>query len=167
MESSFISSEDTWVLWTFITGWAAVSIYLEQKYAWASKISGAIIALIGAMALANFNVIPLESSVYDAVWDYVVPLAIPLLLFQANIKKICQESGRMLTIFLLSAAGTVAGTIVSFMLLKDVIPHLDKLSAMMAGSYTGGSVNLAAMASKFEAPGELVSALVVADNAMM
>ncbi|HLS08784.1 DUF819 domain-containing protein [Lentibacillus sp.] len=167
METSLISPDNTWALWAFLTGWAAVSIYLEQKYAWASKISGAIIALIGAMALANFNVIPLESSVYDAVWDYVVPLAIPLLLFQANIKKICQESGRMLTIFLLSAAGTVAGTIVSFMLLKDVIPHLDKLSAMMAGSYTGGSVNLAAMASKFEAPGELVSALVVADNAMM
>src|SRR5699024_9403986 len=129
--------------------------------------SGAIIALVGAMLLANFNVIPLESGVYDAVWNYVVPLAIPLLLFQANIKKIWQESGRMLAIFLLSAIGTVTGTIVSFLVLKDVIPHLDKLGAMMAGSYTGGSVNLAAMASKFEAPGELVSALVVADNAMM
>ncbi|ALX49642.1 DUF819 domain-containing protein [Lentibacillus amyloliquefaciens] len=167
METSLISPDNTWALWAFLTGWAAASIYLEQKYAWASKMSGAIIALIGAMLLANFNVIPLESSVYDAVWNYVVPLAIPLLLFQANIKKIWQESGRMLTIFLLSAIGTVAGTIVSFSLLKDVIPHLDKLGAMMAGSYTGGSVNLAAMASKFEAPGELVSALVVADNAMM
>lgn len=167
METSLIPPDNTWALWAFLTGWAAVSIYLEQKYAWASKISGAIIALIGAMALANFNVIPLESSVYDAVWDYVVPLAIPLLLFQANIKKIWQESGRMLTIFLLSAIGTVAGTIVSFIVFKDFIPHLDRLAAMMAGSYTGGSVNFAAMASKFEAPGELVSALVVADNAIM
>ncbi|SFD68370.1 Uncharacterized membrane protein [Lentibacillus persicus] len=167
MDTSLISPDNTWALWAFLTGWAAVSIYLEQKYAWASKMSGAIIALIGAMLLANFNIIPLESSVYDAVWSYVVPLAIPLLLFQANIKKIWQESGRMLAIFLLSAIGTVAGTIVSFTLLKEVIPHLDKLGAMMAGSYTGGSVNLAAMASKFEAPGELVSALVVADNAMM
>ncbi|WP_170848179.1 DUF819 domain-containing protein [Lentibacillus halodurans] len=167
MDTSFISPDNTWALWAFLTGWAAISIYLEQKYAWASKVSGAIIALIGAMVLANLNVIPLESGVYDAVWDYVVPLAIPLLLFQANIKKIWQESGRMLTIFLLSAIGTVAGTIISFMLLKDVIPHLDKLGGMMAGSYTGGSVNFAAMASKFEAPGELVSATVVADNAMM
>ncbi len=38
---------------------------------------------------------------------------------------------------------------------------------MMAGSYTGGGVNFAAMSAKFEAPGELVSATVVADNAMM
>ncbi|WP_245799304.1 DUF819 family protein [Virgibacillus siamensis] len=150
-----------------MTGWAAISIYLEQKYTWASKVSGAIIALIGAMVLANLNVIPLESSVYDAVWSYVVPLAIPLLLFQANIKKIWQESGRMLTIFFLSAAGTIAGTILSFMLLKDLIPHLDKIGAMMSASYTGGGVNFAAMAAKFETPGELVSATVVADNMMM
>ncbi len=127
LETSLIAPDNTWALWAFLTGWAAISIYLEQRYAWASKISGAIIALIGAMALANLNIIPVESSVYDAVWNYVVPLAIPLLLFQANIKKIWQESGRMLTIFLLSAIGTVAGTIISFMLLKDVIPHLDKL----------------------------------------
>ncbi|GAA0591306.1 DUF819 family protein [Virgibacillus siamensis] len=167
METSLISPDNTWALWTFLTGWAAVSIYLEQKYTWASKVSGAIIALIGAMVLANLNVIPLESSVYDAVWSYVVPLAIPLLLFQANIKKIWQESGRMLTIFLLSAAGTVAGTILSFVLLKDAIPHLDKIGAMMSASYTGGGVNFAAMAAKFETPGELVSATVVADNMMM
>lgn len=167
LDTTLISSDNTWALWAFLTGWAAVSIYLEQKYEWASKISGAIIALIGAMLLANLNVIPLESSVYDAVWNYVVPLAIPLLLFQANIKKIWQESGRMLTIFLLSAIGTVAGTIISFMLLKDAIPHLDKIGAMMAGSYTGGGVNFAAMAAKFETPGELVSATVVADNAIM
>ncbi|SIS98295.1 Uncharacterized membrane protein [Salimicrobium salexigens] len=73
----------------------------------------------------------------------------------------------MLAIFLLSTIGTVAGTILSFMLLKDVIPHLDKIGAMMAGSYTGGGVNFAAMSAKFEAPGDLVSATVVADNAMM
>ncbi|WP_174614451.1 DUF819 domain-containing protein [Virgibacillus ihumii] len=167
METSLISPDNTWALWTFLTGWAAVSIYLEQKFTWASKISGAIIALIGAMVLANLNVIPLDSSVYDAVWSYVVPLAIPLLLFQANIKKIWQESGRMLTIFFLSAAGTVAGTILSFMLLKDFIPHLDKIGAMMSASYTGGGVNFAAMAAKFKTPGELVSATVVADNMMM
>ncbi|WP_026699575.1 DUF819 family protein [Salibacterium aidingense] len=167
MDTSLISSDNTWALWAFLTGWAAISIYLEQKYAWASKVSGAIIALIGAMALSNLSIIPLESGAYDAIWDYVVPLAIPLLLFQANIKKIWQESGRMLTIFLLSSIGTVVGTIISFTLLKDVIPHLDKIGAMMTGSYTGGGVNFAAMSAKFEAPEDLVSATVVADNAMM
>ncbi|MUV36820.1 Ferric-chelate reductase (NADH) [Lentibacillus sp. JNUCC-1] len=164
---TLISADNTWALWAIITGWAAVSIFLEQKYAWASKVSGAIIALIGAMTLSNLNVIPVDSGVYDAIWNYAVPLAIPLLLFQANIKKIWQESGRMLTMFLLSAIGTVAGTIISFMVLKNHIPYLDKIGGMMAGSYTGGGVNFAAMSAKFETPEDLISATVVADNAMM
>lgn len=164
---SIIQPDDTWILWAFLAGWAAVSIYLEQKYDWASKLSGAIIALVGAMLLANFNIIPTESPVYDTVWTYVVPLAIPLLLFQSNIFKIWNESGRLLIIFLLSSIGTVAGAIIAFFLLKDFIPGLYMISAMMTGSYIGGGVNFAAMAAKFEVPGETVSATVVADNLLM
>ncbi|MUK88868.1 DUF819 family protein [Ornithinibacillus sp. L9] len=167
MVHTIIQPDDTWILWAFLAGWAAVSIYLEQKYEWASKISGAIIALVGAMLLANFNVIPTDSPVYDTVWSYVVPLAIPLLLFQSNILKIWNESGRLLLMFLISAIGTVVGAIVGFFLLKDLIPVLDKVTAMMTGSYIGGSVNLAALSARFDTPGELVSSAVVADNLMM
>ncbi|WP_434121505.1 DUF819 domain-containing protein [Salinicoccus roseus] len=164
---TLISSDETWLLWAFLVGWAAVSIYLEQHFEWASKLSGAIIALLGAMILANLGVIPIESPVYDAVWSYVVPLSIPLLLFQSNILKIWHESGRLLIIFLISAIGTVAGAIVSFSLLKDLIPGLPHIAAMISGSYTGGSVNFAALATRFDVPGETVSSAVVADNLLM
>jgi len=164
---SLIQPDDTLTLWGIIIVWASISIYLEQRYSWASKISGAIIALIGAIILSNSGVIPTDSPVYDAVWDVVVPLAIPLLLFHVNFKKIWKESGKLLIIFFISSVGTVAGTIVSFFLLKDHIPYLEKIGAMMSGSYTGGGVNFAAMAAKFDTPGEMVSATVVADNLMM
>ncbi|WP_067725891.1 DUF819 family protein [Oceanobacillus damuensis] len=164
---SIIQPDDTWILWGFLAGWAAISIYLEQKYAWASKVSGAIIALIGAMILANLNIIPTDSPVYDTVWAYVVPLSIPLLLFRSNILKIWNESGRLLIMFLIGSIGTVTGAIVGFFLLKDVIPGLDKIGAIMTGSYIGGGVNFAAMSTKFEVPGETVSATVVADNLLM
>ncbi|WP_339226966.1 DUF819 family protein [Oceanobacillus sp. FSL K6-2867] len=164
---SIVNPNDTWILWGFLAGWAAVSIYLEQQYKWASKLSGAIIALIGAMLLANFNVIPTESPVYDTVWSYVVPLSIPLLLFRSNIFKIWNESGRLLIMFLLSSIGTVAGAIVGFFLLKDIIPGLNKIAGMMTGSYIGGGVNFAALSGRFDVPGETVSATVVADNMLM
>jgi uncharacterized membrane protein len=167
VEKTLIQPDDTLMLWGIIVVWASVSIYLEQKYNWASKISGAIIALIGAVILSNTGIIPTESAVYDAVWAFIVPLAIPLLLFHINIQKIWRESGRLLVIFLLSSIGTVAGTITAFFLLKDHIPYLDKISAMMSASYIGGGVNFAAMAAKFETPGEMVSASVVADNLTM
>ncbi|HJF33889.1 MAG TPA: DUF819 family protein [Sporosarcina psychrophila] len=167
MSKSLIQPDDMITLWGIIVVWAAVSIYLEQKYKWAGRISGAIIALIGAIILSNTGVIPTESPVYDAVWTFIIPLAIPLLLFHVNFKKIWQESGRLLILFLLSSIGTIAGTIISFFLLKDHIPYLDKIGAMMSASYVGGGVNFAAMAGKFEAPGEMVSATIVADNLMM
>ncbi|MBS4191873.1 DUF819 domain-containing protein [Bacillus sp. FJAT-49705] len=167
MENTLIKSDDLITLWGIIIIWAAASIVLEQKYRWAGKISGAIIALVGAIILSNTGVIPTESPVYDAVWTFIIPLAIPLLLFHVNFKKIWQESGRLLIIFLLSSIATVAGTIISFFLLKDHIPYLDKIGAMMSASYVGGGVNFAAMAAKFELPGEMVSASVVADNLMM
>ncbi|WP_404357706.1 DUF819 family protein [Cytobacillus firmus] len=167
MEQSLIKADDYVTLWGIIVVWASASIYLEQRYALAAKISGAIVALIGAIILSNTGIIPTASPVYDAVWTFIIPLAIPLLLFHVNIKKIWQESGRLLIIFLISSFGTVAGVIISFFLLKDHIPVLDKLGAMLSASYIGGGVNFAAMAAKFETPGEMVSAAVVADNLMM
>lgn len=140
--TSLIHPENYWVLWAILIGWAAVAIVLEQKYSWALKLSGAIIALIGAMLLSNLGVIPLESPVYDTVWSYVVPLAIPLLLFQSNIVKVWQESKRVLIIFLISTIGTVAGTITAFFLFKDIIPQVNHIAAMLSGSYTGGGRKL-------------------------
>ncbi|MCJ1777503.1 DUF819 domain-containing protein [Mammaliicoccus sciuri] len=165
--NAFINKDETWLLWAILVGIVALSIYLEQRYQFAAKLTGAIIALVGAMILSNLNIIPIESPVYDQVWEYVIPLAIPLLLFRSNIFKIWKESRRLLFIFLISSVGTVIGVTVGFLLLHQFIPELDKIGAMMTGSYTGGGVNFAALSTKFQTPGELVSATVVADNTVM
>jgi uncharacterized membrane protein len=165
--TTFFSPENSWALWSILVCITAISIYLEQTYKWASKVTGAIIGLVIAMILANLRIIPTDAPTYDVVWGYVVPLAIPLLLFNANIKRIWKESGRMMIIFILSSVGTLIGTFIAFMLLKNNIPQLYKMAAMMTGSYIGGGVNFAAMAESFATPGEWVSALVVADNLNM
>lgn len=167
MKEPLIAADDTLMLWGILIIVASISIILEQRFKWASRISGAIIALVIAIILSNTGIIPTESSVYDAVWSVIVPLAIPLLLFQINLKKLFRESGRLLLIFLISSIGTVAGTTLAFFALREHIPMLDKIAAMFSASYIGGGVNFAAMAAKFETPGELVSASVVADNLTM
>ncbi|MHD0444826.1 DUF819 family protein [Staphylococcus cohnii] len=164
---TLVGKDDTWVLWAIIIVWATVSIFLEQRYQWASTISGAIIALVGAMILSNFKVIPTSAPVYDTVWDYIVPLSIPLLLFSANILKIWKESRRLLFIFLIASVGTMIGTTVAFIILNHSVPYLSKIGAMMTGSYIGGGVNFAALSSKLKTPGEMVSSTVVADNSVM
>ncbi len=167
MGTTFIGADNTLALWTIITAIAATSIILEQKFKWASKITGCVLAMVIAALFSNFKVIPTEAKVYDDVWTFLVPMAIPLLLFKADIKKIWKESGRLVVLFLFSSLGTLVGTVVGFFVLKSLIPSLYKVAAMMAGSYVGGSVNFIAMAQSFKAPGELVSAAVVSDNLIM
>ncbi len=164
---TLVGKDDTWVLWAIIIVWATISIFLEQRYQWASTISEAIIALVGAMLLSNFKVIPTSAPVYDTVWDYIVPLSIPLLLFSSNILKIWKESRRLLFIFLIASIGTMIGTTVAFIILNHSVPYLSKIGAMMTGSYIGGGVNFAALSSKLKTPGEMVSSTVVADNSVM
>ena len=73
--NSLIDANNIWMLWTIVIGVAAISIVLEQKYKWAAKMTGAVIALIAAIILANIGVIPTDSPVYDTVWSYVVPVS--------------------------------------------------------------------------------------------
>lgn len=165
--STLISADNTWALWAVLTAIAAISIWLEQKYDWAGKVTGCIIALVLAMILSNLRIIPTDAPTYDNVWGYVVPLSIPMLLFSADMNRILRDSGRMLIIYILSGLGTIAGTFLASYLLKGFIPEIYKSAAMMVGTYTGGSINLVAMSDAFDASGELVSAAVVADNLLM
>ena len=134
---------------------------------WASKVSGAIIALIIAMVLANVGVIPTSCVLYDdIVWGVIVPLGIPMLLLQCNLKKIWAETGRMLVIFLIGAVGTVIGAYIAYFLLKGPYGNaedLARVASMMTGSYIGGGVNFAAMASQYAA-GEDVTVYNVTKN---
>ncbi|MDU1399598.1 DUF819 family protein [Finegoldia magna] len=164
---SFISAESTWILWAVLASCAALAIYLEQKYTWASKVTGCILALTFTLILSNLKIIPTEAPVYGAVWDYVVPLAVPMLLFNADIKKIGRDSGRVLIIYLFSGIGTILGGFVAYFALKNAIPALNDIVPMFVGTYTGGSVNFVAMSQQYKVPGATVSAALVADNLLM
>lgn len=164
---SFISAESTWILWAVLASCAALAIFLEQKYSWASKVTGCILALTFTLILSNLKIIPTEAPVYDAVWSYVVPLAVPMLLFNADIKKIGRDSGRVLIIYLFSGIGTVLGGFVAYFALKNAIPALNDIVPMFVGTYTGGSVNFVAMSQQYKVPGATVSAALVADNLLM
>lgn len=168
MNETLISADNTWALMAITCGWVAVSIWMEQRFTWASKVSGAIIALIGALVLTNFNIIPTHAPWFDdIVWGYVVPLAIPLLLLQCDMRKIWRESGRLLIIFLIGSCGTMAGAVAGFYVLQGHIPYLAELAGTMTGTYIGGGVNFAALSNAFDVPAEMIAAATVADNCMM
>ena len=168
---TLITADNIWGLMGVMCIGVALSIFLEQKYQWASKVSGAIIALIMAMVLANLGVIPTNSALYDdIVWGVIVPMAIPLLLLQCNLSRVWKDTGRMLIVFLIGAVGTIVGAFIAYYVLRGPFGDaqgLAKVASMMTGSYIGGGVNFAAMASQYAAGDDLTAAATVADNLLM
>lgn len=167
MNGTLISADNSWALFAVLACVAAAAIYLEQHYRWAAKMTGCVLALLGSMLLINLHIIPTEAKTYDFIWDYIVPLSIPMLLFEADIRKIGKRSGRLMIVFLIGGLGTIVGGFLAYQLLRSVIPGLAKAVPMMIGTYTGGTINLVAMADNYHASSELVSAAVVADDLVM
>lgn len=173
---TLIQPDDTWGLLGLMCISVALSIHLEQKYQWAAKISGCIIALILAMIMGNIGILPTSCVLYDdIVWGVIVPMGIPLLLLQCDLKKIWREAGKLLTIFLTGAVGTIAGALLAYFLLNRAYTasggqarDLAAVASMMTGSYIGGSVNFSAMAMQHGLKGTPVAAAAtVADNLLM
>ena len=115
--STLISPENDWALWAVLLASGAFGLWAERTR-WGSKLSGAVIAIGAAFVLSNLRVIPSSAPAYDVVWSFLVPLAIPLLLFTADLKRIIREAGPTLLAFAAGAVGTVLGTWLAF----EVVP---------------------------------------------
>ncbi len=162
-----IPPENTWALWAVIVVGTATAIWLEQTYKWAAKISGPVLALVMAMILSNVGIMPTTAPSYDFVGDYLVPLAIPLLLMRANLLKIARETGWMFVAFHVSALGTILGALLATWLLHDRIESIASVAGIMTASYTGGGVNFFAVKESFDVSENLTNPLLVADNFIM
>ncbi len=134
---------------------------------WASKMTGCILVLLATLVLANLRIIPEEAAAYDFVGTYLVPMALVLLLFKADIKSIVRDSGRLIILFLIGAVGTCVGAAISFPIIAGQVEEAPQFIAMITGSYIGGGVNFVALADNYGASGTTVSTANVADALTM
>lgn len=163
MSLPLIGPEQDFAIWAILIGIAGFGFWCE-RYPWGRKYSGVMLLITAAIILANLRIIPTSAPAYDVVWDYLVPIAIPLLLFQADLKRIIRESGPTLIAFVIGSASVVAGTVVAVSLF-DLGANEAELAGIFTGTYIGGGLNFAAVA---EATGmqdsSLLAAAVAADN---
>jgi uncharacterized membrane protein len=163
---TLISADNHWALWAVLLAAGAFGLWAETT-GWGSKLSGAVLSIGATFALSNLGVIPASAPAYDVVWSFLVPLAIPLLLFGADLKRILRESGPTLLAFVAGAAGTVLGTVLAF----QVVPLGEegwKLAGIFCATYVGGSLNYMATSEALGLrQGDLLAAGVAADNLAM
>jgi len=161
--ASLIAPDNDFAVWAVLIGIAAFGFWCE-RFAIGRRFSGVMLLITLAILLSNLRVIPAQAPAYDAVWRYLVPVAIPLLLFQADLKRVFIEAGKTLVAFAIGASTVVLGVLVAIALI-DLGPEENKLGGIFTGTYIGGSLNFAAIAAATEFPDEsLLSAAIAADN---
>ena len=164
--SPLISPEQHWLLWAILVIGGAFGVWAEKTKI-GSKLSGVVVTILFTFVLSNLSIIPTDAPSYDIVWSYLVPLAIPLLLFKANLRKIIKEAGPTLIAFVFGAIGTIIGTLVSFTTIP-LGPEGFKLAGIFCSTYIGGSMNYVASAAALQLnAGDLLTAGVAADNLVM
>jgi uncharacterized membrane protein len=156
---SLITADTTFQLAGALLALATFGFWAETKQL-GRKVSGPLIILFLGLVLSNINLIPHSAPMYDTVSGLLVPLAIPMLLFRADLQMVLREIGPMFKAFVASAI-VIAVSIIILCLLFDFGPFEAKVAGALAGSYIGGSLNFVATAQAVELtdPNHYVAAL--------
>ena len=164
--NAVIAQDQTVVLGAILVAAAFVGLWSE-RYAWGAALSGAVVTMLTTVVLSNVGILPSAAPVYDLVWAYLVPVAIPLLLFKANLFRIIREAGHTLVAFAFGTIGTVVGVLIAFHLIPTGEEDW-KLAAIFSATYIGGSVNYMSTAEAVGMrSGDLLAAGAAADNLTM
>lgn len=144
----FIAADNVFAMGAVLFGLAYMGFWIDKKPL-GKKTSGVVWVLVVAMLLSNLRITPFSSPAYDFIGGYLVSLAIPLLLFKADLRKIIKESGKVMITFLVASAATTAGAVIGFYLmdLGDIGP---KVAGVYTGGYIGGAVNVLAVSQVVE-----------------
>ncbi|TDI35061.1 MAG: DUF819 family protein [Acidobacteria bacterium] len=158
---------DTIGIMAVITMVPVFFIWLERTTRW--KIFNILPAIIWIfmtpVLLSFFGVIPHESPVYDQFKALAVPIFIVLMLLDIDIRRAVKVAWRGAGVLVLGSFGIVVGAVSAFALFRSGLPENTGLGfGALAGSWIGGTGNLAAVAEGLNTPSEMVGLVVLVDN---
>ena len=138
-----IAADNIFAIGALLFGLAWLGFWIDVS-SLGKKTSGVIWVLVVGMVLSNIGAVPLASPVYDFVGGNLVPLAIPLLLFKADLREIFTKSGAVMVTFLIASCATVMGVLLGFLML-DLGEIGPKVAGVYTGAWIGGAVNMLAV----------------------
>ena len=115
--------------------------------------------------LNNFGVIPSSSPVYSGLSAYVLPAFIVLMLIKVNVPAVIRVMGKGVLVMLMGTAGVMVGAIVAYGIVHSWLSEdAWKGYGALAGSWIGGTANMAATAEMLGTSEEQFGLAVIADN---
>ena len=124
-------------------------LWLTYKSAWLRKVGSIIIAYIIGCTLGLTGLIPDTEdmhAVQTTVASVAIPIAIPLLLFSADLKSWARLAPAFIKSTIFGLLGCAIAIIIGFLLYGKSHPELfAHVGGMLTGLYTGGNANLASL----------------------
>lgn len=138
----------------------------SEKTKVGSAISGAMVSILVGLVASSAGVISAQSPTYQVVMEFLLPLAIPLLLFNADLRRVIRSTGNLLRAFLIGSAATTIGTVVAFFIvpMRSLGEDSWKIAAAIMSRHIGGAVNYVAVSEALEVSPSILAAGLAADN---
>jgi len=185
-----IASELSYFIWTLIGGYKdmeqlntlitnplgimaiimltpAFFIWLEKRTKWKifEYLPPIVWIFIVPIVWSNIGLIPSQAPIYKEFKSFAVPLFIVLMLLDVDIRNTLKVALRATGVMLFGAIGVVIGAIVAVAILRpELMADAWKGFAALAGSWIGGTGNLAAVAEGLDTPPEMIGIVVIADT---
>ncbi|MCZ6508011.1 MAG: DUF819 family protein, partial [Acidobacteria bacterium] len=150
-----------------LTGVAAFYFWLARATGW--KIFKYVVPLIWIyatpMVLRNVGVLPDSSPTYDVLRQYGLPMFIVLLLLAVDVGAAVRVMGKGILVMLMGTAGIVLGAPVGYFFVHGWLsPDAWRGFGALAGSWIGGTGNMAAAAAALDTPADQFGLAVLADT---
>lgn len=106
---------------------------------------GLVLALTGIVKMGN---VPMLESAQNTIMDISVPIAIPLMLFSCNFKLWTRSLPKTVLALIGGLVSITVAVAVAFVAFRNSgISGIDRISGLMMGIYTGGTLNFFALGS--------------------
>lgn len=148
---------------------AAFFFFVEQKTQWKffNFIPPLLFIYSVPVILSNTGILPSASPAYDILSQFGLPVFITLLLLSIDVGAAMRIMGKGIFVMLMGTVGVIVGAPISYMVVHRWLPpDAWKGFGTLAGSWIGGTGNMAAVAGGLETPPEIFGLAVLADNAI-
>nr|VDD17382.1 unnamed protein product [Brassica rapa] len=165
LSTPLISGNDEWGTWTALFATGAFGLWSEKTKV-GSAVSGALVSTLIGLAASNLGIISSEAPAFAVVLNFLLPLAVPLLLFRADLRRVVKSTGKLLLAFLIGSIATTVGTALAYYLvpMRALGPDSWKIAAALMGRHIGGAVNYVAIANALQVSPSVLAAGLAADN---
>jgi uncharacterized membrane protein len=156
---------DNIVIVGLILSLPGLAFYLSKHYKWAHIISAPGLCYLFGITLSNLHITPPKSPIYDIISTYTIYLALPMILFSVDIKCWVKIAKTSLISFASACFFVFIVSIITGLLFASQVDSIHgwKVVGMLVGTYTGGSMNLAAVGKGLNTPGDLFVAVNAVD----